>query len=125
MRFRSRRTAFGTSFHPNGVWLACGGIDWLATSGADGAVTIWDTDARDRIATFVGGALALAFDPAGKRLAVAAPESALYIYDVTSRQTLHEIEVMSVSEASSRATAFAPMRSMSSPRPSSEISIRI
>ncbi|HEY1376831.1 MAG TPA: WD40 repeat domain-containing protein, partial [Gemmataceae bacterium] len=32
-------TVEAVAFHPNGSWLACGGIDYLATSGSDGAVT--------------------------------------------------------------------------------------
>ena len=37
-------TVEAVAWHPNNVWLAAGGIDWLATSGSDGAVTIWNED---------------------------------------------------------------------------------
>ncbi len=84
-------TVEAVAFHPNGAWLACGGIDYLATSGSDGAVTIWNIFDRRRVSTFVGGAVSLAFDPAGKVLAVASPDSTVYIWDVASQQVLHEI----------------------------------
>src|SRR5204863_5372100 len=74
------------AFHPNNIWLACGGIDWLATSGSDGAVSIWHVDDRERLMTFDGGALSLSFDKAGTRLAVAAPESLLRIFDIGTQQ---------------------------------------
>jgi WD40 repeat protein len=98
-------TVEAIAFHPNGVWLACGGIDYLATSGSDGAVNIWNTDERLRVATFVGGALSLAFDPAGKWLAVASPDSTIYIWDVATQQLLHEIAATGARVA---AVAFSP-----------------
>jgi WD40 repeat protein len=98
-------TVEAIAFHPNGSWLACGGIDYLATSGSDGAVSIWNTDERLRVATFVGGAINLAFDPAGRWLAVASPDSTIYIWDVTTQQLLHEISGPGVRVA---AVAFSP-----------------
>jgi WD40 repeat protein len=85
-------TVEAVAFHPNGRWLACGGIDWLATGGSDGAVSLWNIDDRERLLTVEGGALNLAFDPTGERLAVAAPESILRIIDVGSEQVVREIE---------------------------------
>jgi WD40 repeat protein len=84
-------TVEALAFHPNGAWLACGGIDWLATSGSDGAVNIWNVFDRVRQATFVGGATALAFDPPGQHLAVASPECVIYIWDVATRTQVFDI----------------------------------
>ena len=83
-------TVEAVAFHPNNCWLACGGIDYLATSGSDGAVTIWNVDDRQKVATFVGGALSLAFDPAGKRLAVASPDSTVFVWDLAAEEIVHE-----------------------------------
>jgi WD40 repeat protein len=84
-------TVEALAFHPNNIWLACGGIDYLATSGAEGAVTIWNVIDRDRVATFDCGAVSMAFDPTGKQIAVAALDSTLYVWDVAREQTIHEI----------------------------------
>jgi WD40 repeat protein len=84
-------TVEALAFHPAGDRLACGGIDWLATSGSDGAVTVWDIFQRVRVATFVGGAVSLAFDPAGDYLAVASPDSTIIIWDVAGKRQAHEI----------------------------------
>jgi WD40 repeat protein len=85
-------TAEAVAFHPNGLWLACGGVDFLATSGSDGVVSIWNTDERVRIASLDGGCLSLAFDATGGRLAVAAPDSAVYVWDVAKQQILLELD---------------------------------
>jgi WD40 repeat protein len=98
-------TVEAVAFHPNGIWMACGGIDHLQTSGADGAVTIWNVETRERVVTFVGGAVSLAFDPTGRRLAVASPESAIIVWDVGSQQPVHEISGSGVSVC---AVAFSP-----------------
>jgi WD40 repeat protein len=98
-------TVEALAFHPNGTWLACGGIDYLATSGSDGAVKIWNVDDHKGVATFVGGAVSLAFDPAGRLLAVASPSSTVYIWDIGSQQVVHEIPCPGVGVA---AVAFSP-----------------
>jgi WD40 repeat protein len=98
-------TVEAVAFHPNGIWLACGGIDYLATSGSDGAVTIWNVDDRQRVATFLGGAVSLAFDPSGRLLAVTSPESTINIWEVSTQQQLHEIPASGVRVAAVR---FSP-----------------
>ena len=98
-------TVEALAFHPNNLWLACGGIDWLATSGSDGAVSVWNVFDRVRVATFVGGAMSLAFDPSGEHLAVASPESTIYIWNVTTQKQVHEINGPGTRVA---AVAFTP-----------------
>jgi WD40 repeat protein len=70
------------AFHPRGRLLAAGGIDHLATGGSDGAVCVWDVEARCPIVTLDGAAVALAFHPAGNRLAVAGLGPTLRVWDV-------------------------------------------
>lgn len=89
-------TVEALAFHPKGNLLACGGIDYLATSGSDGAVTIWNVDDRQKVGTFVGGAVSLAFDPAGKLLAVASPETRIDVWDIDSQHLRHEIPATGV-----------------------------
>lgn len=57
------------AFHPNNKYVAVGGLDWLSTSGADGALCVWDLEARDKVLTLEAGVTALAFDRAGRYLA--------------------------------------------------------
>ena len=98
-------TVEAVAFHPNNVWLACGGIDYLATSGADGAVTIWNVDDRQKVCTLIGGAVSLAFDPTGKVLAVAAPDAVINVWDVATQQVVQEI---AGPEAGVAAVTFSP-----------------
>ena len=70
------------AFHRGRRVLAVGGIDWMATSGTDGCVALWDVEQRKQIAVFRGGAVGLAFHPDGRRLAVAALAQTIRIYDL-------------------------------------------
>lgn len=83
-------TVEGLAFHPNGRLLAVGGIDWLATGGSDGAVCLWDLAERCEVATFLGGATAIAFHPAGKLLASTTLEHSVCIWDVESQEIVDE-----------------------------------
>ncbi len=76
------------AFHPNGRLLAVGGIDHLATSGADGVVVLWDIEDRKVVTSRRGGASAVAFSPDGKRLAVASLGQAARIWDVDGGQAV-------------------------------------
>jgi WD40 repeat protein len=98
-------TVEAIAFHPNCTWLACGGVDYLATSGSDGAVTIWDVETRDRLATFNGGALGLAFDPSGHRLAVVTPDRTVRVWSVGKQEVLREVRL---EDAGIVAAAFGP-----------------
>jgi WD40 repeat protein len=62
-------TLEAVAFHPNGKYVAVGGLDWLATSGADGALCVWDLESRDKYLTLEAGVTAIAFDPTGHYLA--------------------------------------------------------
>src|SRR5947209_11250043 len=62
-------TLEAVAFHPSGKYVAVGGLDWLATSGNDGALCVWDLEARDKHLTLEAGVTAVAFDPAGRYLA--------------------------------------------------------
>src|SRR5262249_17041666 len=80
-------TVSALAFHPRGRLLAVSGIDWLATGGSDGAVAVWDIVQRCEIATLPCGSTAIAFDPAGNRLAIASLGESLHIYDVNKQET--------------------------------------
>jgi WD40 repeat protein len=79
------------AFHPAGRLLAVGGIDWLATGGTNGAVSLWDVVDRCEVATFFGGSACVAFDPSGERLASASLEETVYVWDVAKQTLLAEL----------------------------------
>jgi WD40 repeat protein len=79
------------AFHPQGRLLAAGGIDWMATDGLDGQVFLWDVAARRRVAVLRGGAVGLAFHPAGWHLAAASPAHTVRVWDVPGGNLIHEL----------------------------------
>ena len=79
------------AFHPAGNRLAVGGVDWLATGGTDGAVCVWDAAERCEVATIVEGSTALAFNPAGDRLACSTLTQTICIWEVASQQLIMEL----------------------------------
>jgi WD40 repeat protein len=79
------------AFHPASQLLAVGGVDWMATGGTNGAVSLWDIAGRHEIATFLDGATALAFDATGTRLACTSLEQSICIYEVAGRTLLMEL----------------------------------
>jgi WD40 repeat protein len=78
------------TFHPHKPVLAVGGCDWYESTGSDGRVVLWDVSARRREALLGGGAAALAFDPTGRRLAVAGLDRAIRVWDLDERRLLAE-----------------------------------
>jgi WD40 repeat protein len=83
-------TVQALAFHPRRPLLAIGGCDWFEATGADGIVTLWDVEARRREALLGGGAMALAFDPTGRRLAVASADHVIHVWDIPGRRLLGE-----------------------------------
>jgi WD40 repeat protein len=79
------------AFHPQGGLLAVGGIDWLATSGVDGHVAVWDVAQRTRTAVFPGGARSVAFHPSGQYLAVASLRQTVHVWDVTEGRIVTDL----------------------------------
>jgi WD40 repeat protein len=85
-------TVESIAFHPRHSWLACGGIDHMATGGSSGAVVIWNYAERKPVVTLSGGAMSLAFNCGGDKLAVATPESTLRVFDSESGDLMFEID---------------------------------
>lgn len=88
-------TVEGLAFVPGGGTsarrLAVAGIDWLATSGSSGAVSIWDLQDRCEVATFLGGSTAVACHPNGRWLAAASLEQAIFIWDLQTQALVTEL----------------------------------
>lgn len=84
-------TLEGIAFHPNGKWVAVGGIDFLNTGGADGALCIWDLEARDKLETFNVGVTSLAFDSTGKYLAAGTLTQSVVVWDFVERKQIFEL----------------------------------
>ena len=70
------------AFHPTMNWLAVGGLDWLATGGSDGALCLWDLDAREKISTIPTGVTSLAFDPSGRFIAAGTLQQTIAVWEV-------------------------------------------
>ncbi|HXD88860.1 MAG TPA: WD40 repeat domain-containing protein, partial [Urbifossiella sp.] len=79
------------AFHPNGEWVACGGIDYLSTGERDGAVVVWDLETRQKRFVIDSGVYAVAFDPAGKYLAGAGLNETVYLWDVKTQDVIFEL----------------------------------
>lgn len=84
-------TVEALAFDPEGKLLACGGIDWMATGGSDGAICIWDTQQPSKLGLFEFGTTSLAFHPSGKWLAAASLDEAILIWDVATQKLLTEL----------------------------------
>ncbi len=84
-------TVEALAFHPAGRLLAVGGIDWLATGGSDGAISLWDLAERCEVATFLGGTTSVAFDPTGDRLASTSLLESISVWDVRTQELLCEL----------------------------------
>lgn len=80
------------AFHPRKNQLLVAGVDWLATSGSDGAITLWDLDEIGAIYTQTGGVVAAAFHPKGETMAVATLGRAIEILQVSSGESQAELD---------------------------------
>jgi WD40 repeat protein len=78
------------AFHPQGRWLAIGGVDWLAPRGAEGRIVLWDLRERKLVPILPMGACSLAFHPSGRRLAAATLGQSIVIWDVEAQQQTGE-----------------------------------
>jgi WD40 repeat protein len=78
------------AFQPHRSVLAVGGCDWYEATGSDGMVVVWDVAGKRREALLGGGAASLAFDPTGRRLAVAGLDHTLRFWHLTERRLLGE-----------------------------------
>jgi len=83
-------TAQCLAFHPHKPVLAVGGCDWYETNGSDGLVVVWDVPGKRREALLGGGATAIAFDPTGRRLAVAGLDHVVRVWDLAERRLVGE-----------------------------------
>src|SRR5262249_22872943 len=84
-------TVLALAFQPHGHLLAAGGIDWLATGGSNGAVSLWDLEKRCEVMTFSLGALCLAFHPSSRWLASGTLEKSICIWDLVEQQLTAEL----------------------------------
>jgi WD40 repeat protein len=80
------------AFHPQGQFLAVGGIDWMPTGGPDGAVALWDPARRSLLTRFGNGTTALALHPGGQRLATAGLNFSVQVWEVPAGKLLAELE---------------------------------
>ena len=80
------------AFHPTMNWLAVGGLDWLSTSGSDGAVCLWNLDERDLVSSAPFGVTSLAFDATGRYLAAGTQKQTVVVLDVKSMKVVFELQ---------------------------------
>jgi len=80
------------AFHPNGRWVACGGIDYLSTGERDGAVVLWDLPSKQKKFVLDTGVYAVAFDPPGKYIAGAGLNDTVYLWDVQTQEVVFALE---------------------------------
>jgi WD40 repeat protein len=79
------------AFRPQGGWLLTGGVDWLATGGSDGAVSVWDVVSRKEVVTLGGAATAVAWHPSGTRFATASLVHSVRLWDLDGPQVTAEV----------------------------------
>ena len=98
-------TLEAVAVHPNGRWVACGGIDYMGTGERDGAVCIWDIPTKEKLCTIDVAVVSLAFDPQGKYLAGAGLDDAVYVWDA---ETLGTVFVFGGHQQNINAVCFDP-----------------
>ncbi len=79
------------AFLPGNNTLAVGGIDWMATGGSNGAISLWNLAERAEIATFFDGAAAIAVHPSGDLVASASLDCSVCLWDVSLGQLQQEL----------------------------------
>jgi WD40 repeat protein len=72
--------------------LAVGGIDWMATGGSNGAISIWHMEERAQVGDFfLGGTTAIAFHPSAPLMAATSLEQSICIWDLQSQGIQSEL----------------------------------
>jgi WD40 repeat protein len=84
-------TLEAVDFHPNGEWVACGGIDYLSTGERSGAVAVWDLTTKEKRFVLDYGVYALAIDPKGKYLAGAGIDDTVYLWDLETQEMIFDL----------------------------------
>lgn len=79
------------AFHPQGQILAVAGVDWLATGGSSGAISLWDLKDRTETASVFDGATSLAFHPKGHRLAASTLDRSIALFDAVTLELQAEL----------------------------------
>lgn len=80
------------AIHPNGKFVAVGGVDYLGTGERDGAVCVWDMANGEKAMTFDTGVYSVAFDPKGRFLAGAGLTDRVHVWDLTSETEVFRLE---------------------------------
>jgi WD40 repeat protein len=78
------------SFQPGGRILAIAGIDWLATGGKDGQVTLWDVYAKNK-REIPRGATAICWSTDGQMLLCAGLDQVIRVYEVSTLRLVAEL----------------------------------
>jgi len=79
------------AFHPTMNLLAVGGLDWLATGGSDGALCLWDLDAREKLTSVPVGITSAAFDHTGRYLAAGTLRQTVTVWEVKDMRRVFEL----------------------------------
>lgn len=79
------------AFHPDNNQIAAGGVDWMATGGSNGAVSLWNIVERAETTSFIEGATALAIHPSGDILATTTLDHAICLWDLQLKQLIQEL----------------------------------
>lgn len=80
------------AFNPTNNQLILSGIDWLSTSGTNGAVSIWDIEQMKEVQRLNGGSVALAVHPQGELLAAATLGRTVELWNLNTGELQHELE---------------------------------
>lgn len=77
--------------HPDGQRIVVGGIDYLSTEDRTGAVCVWNVPTKEREVVFDVGVYAVAVDPAGRYVAGAGINDAVYLWDLQTQEQVFEL----------------------------------
>ncbi len=100
-------TLEGVAVHPNGNWIASGGIDYLSTGERDGAVCVWDATTKEKRLVLNVGVTAVCFDPRGRYLAGAGLNDTVYLWDLEANEEQIDQAVLELAGHQERINAIA------------------